>query len=174
MPNSDLIAIASLLVAILAAVYARHARNATQDANRIARKANEIAVHNNLKPARLEIYRLMMDFAQYCSTYWTQWTLAHLGPVKGTRELVERIDSFKWEIEQQGPLRMPDVEAKASEFQRRAWQMQRLLDRLAVGQNNPEDRAYQSGEENMNGLVEWFVNERHELRTTFQPYLSEA
>jgi hypothetical protein len=69
---------------------------------------------------------------------------------------------------------MPDVEAKASQFQRKAWQMQRLLDRLAVGQNNPEDRAYQSGEENMSGLVEWFANERRALRAIFQGYLSEA
>ncbi len=171
MPDSDLIAIASALIALLAAVYARHTGNAAQKANEIARKANEIAVHNSLRPTRLEVYRSMMDFAQYCSTYWT---LEHLGPVKGTRNLVERIDSFKWEIEQQGPLHMPDVETKASEFQRKAWQIQRLLDRLAVGQNNPEDRAYQSGEENMSGIVEWFANERRELRATFQAYLSEA
>ncbi len=174
MPDSDLIAIASALIALLSAVYAWRTGNAAQEANEIARKANEIAVHNSLRPARLEVYRSMMDFAQYCSTYWTEWTHAHLGPVKGTRNLVERIDSFKWEIEQQGPLHMPDVETKASEFQRKAWQIQRLLDRLAAGQNSPEDHAYQSGEENMSGVVEWFANERRELRATFQSYLSEA
>src|ERR1039457_5485437 len=104
MQNSDLIAIGSALIALLSVVYARHTGNAAQKANEIARKANDIAVHNSLRPARLEVYRSMMDFAQYCSTYWTHWTLEHLGPVKGTRDLVERIDSFKWEIEQQGPL----------------------------------------------------------------------
>lgn len=164
MPDSDLIAIVSAFVALLSALYARHTRDA-------ARRANAIALRNNLRPSRLEVYRSMIDFAHYCSTYWT---LVHLGTVKGAGDLVERINSFKWEIEQQGPLNMPAVEAKASEFQRKAWQMQRLLDRLAVGQNDPEDRAYQSGEENMNGLVEWFANERRELRATFQPYLGEA
>lgn len=133
MPTSDLIAIAAVLIALFSAEYARRSGNAAQKANEIARKANEIAVRNSLRPARLEVYRSMMDFAQYCSTYWTHWTLEHLGPVIGTRDLVERIDSFKWEIEQQGPLHMPDVETKASEFQRKAWQIQRLLDRLAVG-----------------------------------------
>lgn len=164
MPDSDLIAYAAALVALLSALYARHTRDAT-------RRANDIAVQNGLRPFRLEVYRSMQDFAHYCSTCRTLW---HLGAVKGTRDLVGRIESFKWEIEQQGPLAMPSVEAKVAEFQNKAWQMQRLLDRLAVGQNNPEDRAYQSGEENMDGLVEWFANERKELKATFQPYLGEA
>ena len=171
MPDSDLIAVVSTLFALLAALYARHARDAARAANDIARKANEIAVHGSLRPSRLEVYRSMTAFAHYCSTYRT---LLHMRAVNGTRDLVEKIDSLKWEIEQQGPLHMSDVEAKASEFQRKAWQMQRLLDRLPAGQNNPEDRAYQSGEENMDGLVEWFANEGKELRATFQPYLSEA
>ena len=164
MPDSDLIAYAAALVALLSAWYARNTRDA-------ARKANDIAVQNGLRPFRLEVYRSMTDFAHYCSTYST---MLHIGAVNGTRDLVEKIDSLKWEIEQQGPLHMPDVETKANEFQRKAWQMQRLLDRLAAGQNNPEDRAYQSGEENMIGLIEWFANERKELRAVFQPYLIEA
>ena len=164
MPDSDLIAYAAALVALLSALYARHTRDA-------ARRANDIAVQNGLRPFRLEVYRSMQDFAQYCSTYRTLW---HIGAVKGTRDLVGRIESFKWEIEQQGPLAMPAIETKVTEFQNKAWQMQRLLDRLAAGQNNPEDHAYQSGEENMDGLVEWFADERKKLRTTFQTYLGEA
>ena len=164
MTDSDLIAIAAVLVAFLSALYARDARETAQ-------RANKIAVRSNLRPSRLEVYRAMQEFAHYCSTYRTLW---HLGAVKGTRDLVGRIDSFKWEIEQQGPLAMSSVESKITEFQNKAWQIQRLLDRLSVGQNNPEDRAYQSGEENMDGLVEWFANERKELKVTFQPYLGEV
>jgi hypothetical protein len=171
MPDSDLIALASFLIALLSALYARHTRDAAREANEIARKANEIAVHDRLRSSRLEVYRSMTAFAHYCSRYRTLW---HMKDVNGTRDLVDRIGNLKWEIEQQGPLQMPEVEAKASEFQRKAWQMQRLLDRLAAGQNNPEDRVYQSGEENIDGLVEWFANESKELRTVFQPYLSEA
>ena len=113
----------------------------------------------------------MSTFAHYCSTYRT---LLHIEAVNGTRDLVEKIDSLKWEIEQQGPLHMPDIEDKAAEFLRRAWQMQRLLDRLSAGQDSPEDHSYKSNEENMDGLVEWFANEGKELRTIFQPYLGEA
>lgn len=164
MMDSDLLAIAAALVAFLSALYARHTRDA-------ARKANEIAIHNILMPLRLEVYRSMQDFAHYCATYRTLW---HLGAVKGTRDLVGRIDSFKWEVEQRGPLAMPSVENKIAEFQRKAWQIQRLLDRLSAGQNNPEDQAYKTGEENMDALVEWFANERKALRATFQPYLGEA
>jgi len=171
MSDSDLIVIGAALVALLSALYARHTRDAARDANEIARKANEIAVHASLRPSRLEVYRSMTAFAHYCSTYRT---LLHMGVVNGTTDLIEKIDSLKWEIEQQGPLYMSDVEAKASEFQRKAWQMQRLLDRLPAGQNNPEDHAYQSGEENMNAILKWFANEGKELRATFQPYLSEA
>lgn len=162
MAVSDLLAGAAALVALLSALYARHTRDA-------ARKANEIAVQNSLRPFRLEVYRSMQDFAHYCSTYQTLW---HLGAVKGTRDLVGKIESFKWEIEQQGPLAMPTVKFKVNEFQNKAWQMQRLLDRLPAGQNNPEDGAYNSGEDNLSGLIEWSAKERKKLKTTFQPYLS--
>lgn len=87
---------------------------------------------------------------------------------------MKQIDSFKWEIEQQGPLAMPTVESKIKEFQNKAWKMQRLLDRLAADQNNPVDRIYQTGEENLDAIVDWFANEEKELKTTFQSYLSEA
>jgi len=55
----------------------------------------------------------MAQFAQYCSMYVS---LHHIKAVNGTRDLVARIDTFKWEIEQQGPLGMPEVEAKVREF----------------------------------------------------------
>ena len=87
---------------------------------------------------------------------------------------MERIESFKWEIGQQGPLTLPTVESKIKEFQNKAWQMQRLLDRLAAGQDNPVDRTFQTGKDNLDALVDWFANEEKALKATFQPYLSEA
>ena len=164
MTMSDWIAILALVIAFLSALYTRDARDA-------ARKANEIAARNNLRPSRLDVFRLMLDFADYCGTYRTYLSL---GTVKGTRDLANRIDNFKWEIARQGPLAMPDVESKIKVFQNKAWQMQRLLDRLDQGRNNPEDRNYQTGEENLDAIVDWFANEQKELKVIFQPYLGST
>ena len=162
MPDSDLIAFAAVLAALLSALYARHARDTAQ-------RANDIAIHQTFRPLRLAVYQNMKEFSRYCSTYRT---LLHLGTVNGTRDLVAQIESFKWEVDQHGPLAMPDVEKKASEFEKNAWQLQRLLDRIAGGQNNPHDPSYATAEENVDALVVWFANEHRELRALFQPYLS--
>lgn len=164
MPDSDPIAIAALLAALLSALYTRHARDA-------ARRANDISVQQTLRPLRLAVYQTMKQFSHFCTTYRT---LQHVGAVYSTRDLVEQIESFKWEIDQHGPLAMPNVEDKASQFEKKAWQMQRLLDRIAVGQNNPHDPAYNSAEENLDGLVDWFATEHRQLKTLFQPYLGVA
>lgn len=160
---SDTIAIVSALIAFLSAIYARHSRDA-------ARRANNIAVHNNLRPSRLEVYRSMRDFAHYCCTYPTDW---HSNPVPtaGTINLMERIGNFKWEIEQQGPLAMPVVENKIKEMLNNAWKIQRLLDRLAAGRNDPHDRDYETAEDNLDAIVDWFANEQKDLKTIFNPYL---
>lgn len=89
----------------------------------------------------------------------------------GTRDLVEQIENFKWEIDQHGSLAMPNVEDKATQLEKKAWQMQRLLDRIAGGQNNSHDRVYNTAEENLDGLVDWFATEHRQLKTLFQPYL---
>lgn len=164
METSDLIALGAVLAALLSALYARHARDT-------ARRANDITIHQNLRPLRLAVYQAMKQFSHYCSTYPT---LLHVGAANGTRDLVAQIDSFKWEIDQHGPLAMPDVESRASDFEKRAWRLQRLLDRIAGGQNNPHDPGYATAEENVHGLVDWFANEHRDLRKLFQPYLGVA
>ena len=113
----------------------------------------------------------MFQFSHYCSTYWT---LYHLGAVNKARDLVARIETFKWEIEQHGHLDMPDVEAKVKQLISNAWNMQRLIDRIAGGQNEPLDRTYATAEENVEGLVERFASENLELKTLFRPYLARA
>lgn len=163
---SDLIAIAALLVVSLSALYTRDARD-------VARKANEITAHNNLRPSRLEVYQLMRKFARYCCRYPTIWH-NHPVPVQGTQDLMEQIDRFKWEIELLGPLTMPTVESKIKEFQNNAWKIQRQLDRLAAGRDDPVDRNYPTGKDNLDAIVDWFANQEKELRATFQTYLSEA
>lgn len=164
MSSSDFLAIAALLVACLAAFYARGARDE-------ARKANQIALQSNRRPLRLAVFQAMAQYSHYCSTYLT---LHHMKVVNGTRDLVERIDSFKWEIEQHGHLDMPDVETKVQEFIGKAWNMQRLLDRIDGGQLQSMDPAYPTAKEHLESLVDWFAQERRELKTLFGPYLSGA
>ena len=164
MSPNDFLAIVALLIASLAAFYARGARDA-------AAKANKITVHESRRPLCLAVFQAMFQFSHYCSTYWT---LYHLRAVKKADDLVARIDTFKWEIEQHGHLDMPDVETKVKELISKAWNMQRLIDRIAGGQNEPLDRTYATAEENVGGLVEWFASENRELKTLFRPYLAGA
>jgi hypothetical protein len=164
MSHSDLITLAAVFVAILSALYARQARDAAQ-------RANGIALHNNLRPLRLAAYQSMREFTQFCTTYRTLWQPE---PVHGTRNLVEHIETFKWEIDRLGPLAMPDVEKKAVELQNMAGQLQRVLDRLAAGQNKPADQSYDTAEHNLDGLVDWFANEHLGLKALFLPYLDNA
>jgi len=113
----------------------------------------------------------MHHFSKYCSTYWT---LYHLGEVNRSRELTDRIDTFKWEIDQHGHLDMPDVEEKAKAFVNAAWKLQKLVGRIAGGQNNPHDREYATAQDNVEGLVDWFAKENRELKALCQAYLGAA
>lgn len=164
MQNSDLIALGAMAVAGLSALYSRHTRDAS-------RRANDITVHYHLRPLRLAVYQSMRQFAHYCSTYRT---LQCIGNVNGTRELVDQIENFKWEIEQHGPLAIPVIEEKISELQMKSWQLQKLLDRLSGDQNTPTDRAYETAEENIAGLIDWFANEHRTLKVLFKSYLEKA
>jgi len=161
---SDVIAVIALLISALSAIYARGQRTA-------AKRANLISVCESRRPLRLQVFQSMHHFSKYCGTYWT---LYHMGEVDRSQELTERIDTFKWEIEQHGHLDMPDVEEKAKALINGAWKLQRLVDRIAGGQSNPHDREYATAEENVEELVDWFAKENRELKALFQPYLRAA
>ena len=164
MKIGDLLALGALLVAVMSAIYARHARDA-------AREANEIARHQTLRPLRVAVYEQMKDFSGFCAKYRTLQTV---GAVTGIRDLVERIEDFQWELERKGPLGMKDVEEKAENFVNEAWKMQRLFDRLAGGQDKPIDRDYQSAEENLDAVLDWFGIERRKLMNLFAKHLEVA
>lgn len=91
---SDIIAVVALLISVLSAIYARGQRIA-------AERANLIAVRESRRPLRLQVFQSMHYFSKYCSTYWT---LYHMGEVNRSQELMERIATFKREIEQHGHL----------------------------------------------------------------------
>jgi len=108
---SILVSLLACVIALLSACYARKSRE-------IAQEANNISVHQNLRPLRLAVYKLMKEYAHYCSTYRS---LQCMKAVEGTRDLVEHIESLKWEIDNYGPLNIPDIKTKAIEFQKKGW-----------------------------------------------------
>lgn len=164
MSTGDYIAVGAILIAFLSAYYARQARDA-------ARKANVIAVRENRRPLRLAVFLSALQFCRYCAEYVT---LQHLGSATGTRDLVARIDAFKWEVEQHGHLDMADVERRITELINAAWCLQRLLDRISGGQNVPLDKAYATAEAQREAVSDWFAAQANELRSLFRPYLADA
>jgi hypothetical protein len=159
--TSDLIALAAIGVALLSALYARRAAGHAQ-------RANEIAVQIALRPSRLALFTSIVEFLHFCSTYRT---LQSIGQVKGSADLVTRLDRFKWEIAQHGPIEMPKVEDLIQETNNKAWQLQRLSDRLGGPDPKPLDSAFPTAEENLDGLMDWFALQEKGVPTLFEPYL---
>jgi hypothetical protein len=160
--TSDWIAACAALIATVAAIYSKQARDA-------ARHANQINLYNALRQDRLAVFMAVDQFCLYCSQYIT---MQAVGLAKGSRQLVERIDTFKDEVARRGPLGMPDVEALCEELNKRAWRIQRLVDRIAGGQQTPHDAGYATADENLEALVEWFAGERTHLHAMMSPYLN--
>lgn len=161
MEKSDLIALLAVCFAALAALYARWA--ATQ-----ARKANETSIQAELKPRRLSVYASVKDFLHFCSIYKTMQSLQM---VRGTRDLGAKIDTFKWEVGQHGPLDMPEVENLIENARKRALRLQRLLDRLAGAGAKPIETEFETAEDNVDAIIEWFAAQEKELKNLFEPYL---
>lgn len=162
MTTNDMLALAALFAALLSALYARHA-------NQMVQKANADTLHWQQRPLRVEVFRAMWNFADYCSTYFT---LFHMKAVNGTRDLTSRIDSFKWEMIQHGPLAMPEVEKLQSEMITAAWNMQRLIDRIGGGYHETMNKDFESADDHLRHLIEWFAGSRDGLKNTFGTYLS--
>jgi hypothetical protein len=161
MQNSDLIALAAFAVAILSAIYARQAASHAQ-------RANKITVKNALHPHRLAVFTALVDFLHFCSTYRS---LQSVGTVKGTNDLVARLDRFKREVAQRGPFDMPEVEQVIEETNAKAWQLQRSLDRLGEPSDRQRDKEYFAEEDRMYELVDWFASMGRQAPSIFEKYL---
>jgi len=161
----------ALLVSILSVVIALLALNDARKSRAIAKEANTIAAHHSLRPLRLGVYKLMKEFAHYCTTYQA---LLSLGIVSGTNELMDQRDALKLEIDYLGPLGMPEVEEKATQLMNKAAQLQRTLDRRRGSDPRPLDGNYETLEENINAIVDWFAQEEKGMSLLFKKYLSNA
>jgi len=159
--RSDLIALLSVCFAALAAIYARW--SAKQ-----ARISNEISVKSELKPRRLSVFASMKDFLHFGSTYKT---MQHLKMVQGTNDLTAKIETFIWEVEQHGPLDMPEFDELFENARKKAWQLQRLLDRLAGPNAQPLNGEFETAEDNLYAVIDWFAAKEKELKDMFEPYL---
>ena len=153
-----LTALLSCVIALISANYARKSRD-------IANKANNISIHHDLKPARLAVYNALRKFADYCCKYYT---LQCVGVVKGTNDLSNEIADLKWELDSHGPLGMQDVDEKAVIFQKKAWQLQRVLDSFNGKDRSPLDQQYEDIEDNLYGLIDWFGKEKDNLNKLLQ------
>jgi hypothetical protein len=163
--RADVIAVGALLVGLLSAIYARR-QSIEAKATRLA------AVKESRRPQRVEVFRLSVAFCAFCGRYYTLY-LSRM--TKGTRELVAEIESFRWEIEQLGPLEMPEVETEIEKIQAMAWQLQRNLDKLGQQATLTQSAVAASATVTViEQLVDLFAEKRVLLRTTFAPYLSEA
>lgn len=159
-----LVSIVSVVIAVVAVLRAN-------EANRLSAEANRIATHYNLRPMRLNAFNTFKEFAHYCTTYRT---LFLQGMVSGTRELMDRRDTFRKRLGELGPLDMPEIEAKALEFSNMAVQMQRALDRSRGSDPKPLDSKYPSIEENIDAIMDWFASEEKNLPSLFEKYLADA
>lgn len=159
----------TLLISLLTCVIALYAAFNARKSREIARNALDMSVHQNLRPLRIAVYKTMTEYAYYCSTYRT---LQCLKAVDGTNDLIEHISGLKWEIDQYGPLNMPDVEQKRIEFQNKGWQLQKLLDRMAGHDNSLHDVQFETLKDDMHCITDWFAQENKDLKEVFSKYLT--
>lgn len=157
-----LLSLLACIISLLSTCYARKSRD-------LAQKAIDISVHQNLRPLRLAVFNAMKEYAHYCSTYRT---LQFVKAVEGTRDLVERIETFKWEIDQYGPLNMSDVANMVLEFSNKGWQLQRVLDRMSGHDISPLAIQFETLEDKMQSITDWFAQEQKQLKDMFEKYLT--
>ena len=91
--------------------------------------------------------------------------------VKGPNALTDKIDTFIWEVEQHGPLDMPEVENLIENARKKAWQLQRLLDRLTGPNAQPLNKEFETAEDNVYDVIDWFASKEKKLKDIFEPYL---
>lgn len=121
-----------------------------------------------LRPARLKIRNEVKNFLHYCSIYWT---MQCQDMVKGSNDLVRMLHSFKKSVDVEGPLNIPDLKSRIDEIITNAWKMQRLVDCLRPA-HSPIDSVYQTLEDNVYDLIEWFAQQEKEIDELFEPYLT--
>ncbi|MBI9076580.1 MAG: hypothetical protein JEZ02_14330 [Desulfatibacillum sp.] len=178
MDKAMAVSFCALLVSILGALYSRRCAVEAAKANKIANEANGISKEANhmsrqtiFRPARLSGYQYLLNFLDFCSNYSTKHSHKF---VQGTRQLMERVDKFEKDIEELGPMEMPEVEMLINEAVTQAQNLQRVLD-LKKGQNPKAfDVKFNTAEEKRWAIEDWFTDKKSELKMTVEPYLGNV
>lgn len=121
-----------------------------------------------LRRHRLEVRNVLLAFADFCLTYQA------LHPQTAryrTRELSAEIGRFKSVLDSLGPLAMPEFAPLLSDIMNHAWNFQRLLDRQNGLNSLSIDRQFQTLEDNLDGMVEWFADVKKRISAEIDPYL---
>jgi hypothetical protein len=162
--RADLVSIAALLVALLAAVYTR--RQSVE-----ATKSRLASQRESRRPQRLEVLREMREFCSYCGKYYTLYL--H-GRTNGTRDLVASTLAFHEAIENAAISDMPAVAAEAKLLESRAWSLQRLLDRLGAPTiDMAEDVRLKPTLNEIENLMDLIAAQSSQLSNIFAPYLRQ-
>ena len=94
------------------------------------------------------------------------------GMVKGSNDLIRKLHSFEKSVDAEGPLSIPNLESRIKEIITNVWKMQRLVDRFAGPNPRPLDSTYDTAEDNVDALVEWFAQQEKEIDELLEPYLT--
>jgi len=70
-----------------------------------------------------------------------------------------------------GPLSMSELDPLMADVVSHAWNFQRLLDRQGGPDPRPINPEYATLEDNLDGIVEWFVNVKKRIKSEIDPYL---
>jgi hypothetical protein len=166
-----LISLLSLIIATVGLIGARNAREIATRSNMIASKANELSKHYNLIPRRLEARRLALDFVRYCCVFRTSYVM---GDATSGTEVLDARDEFLNNYDALGPLGMSTVHDRISQITGQAVNLQRAIDRTKSADPKPLSSDYESLNDNLDALVDYYGRQRQELPALFEEYLVDA
>lgn len=136
--------------------------------NRSRKQQTDTTTSIHLRPQRLSARNALLAFSEFCLKYRT------LHPKKypnRTQDLMSEIDGFKSTIELLGPLAMPEFDSIQKEVVAHAWNLQRLLDRQDGIDQRPINSKYQTIDDNLDGVINWFVDVKTRIKMQIDPYL---
>lgn len=122
-----------------------------------------------LHPMRLAVRNALLSFIDLCLSYRTQHRERDLNR---TRELTAALGDLKREVEARGPLSMPELNESYAAIIAHAWSFQRLLDRQRSPDARPIDANYDSVEDNIYNIEDWFAEARGRIITLFESCLA--
>ena len=122
-----------------------------------------------LRVPRLEARNLLIKFADFCLKYRT---LHPISSPDRTQALTSEITRLKDGIEMLGPLSIPSFVDIYSSMVTNAWNMQRLLDRQMGFDPKPIESRFETVEDNIDGIIDWFSQAKIDIKEIIDPYLT--